>query len=409
MRDGSDRSGPGDADGKPAVARTPAAVRLMPFRTLATAALVGAALLATPAVARDKKRYDPLKQPVPEWTPQLPCPVSGPIIVPGSGNRALEVLGGCATLVEAAAERPGDMADANGPGGDRLITPDGMTSLDPATAAFAGFGPAATGGVAPSEPGTVRVGDYRTASGMRVDRVAPVQPDPATGVGGGMGLETYPETMAVQMPGTLPGVPQPVLIPATPGAPGPAMQAIRADLVPGAVPVPQPAVLGIAAPSAMPRAGAIGLLSLGPVSYRTRYDEVIRRTAHAHRIDPLFLHAVITQESRYKERAVSHAGAVGMMQIMPATGRGLGLQPHQLTDPVRNIDAGARLLRRLAIKYDGNFDLVLAAYNAGEGAVAKYRNAIPPYRETQDYVVKVMGHYRKLAAEHGLVSQGAAR
>jgi soluble lytic murein transglycosylase-like protein len=87
------------------------------------------------------------------------------------------------------------------------------------------------------------------------------------------------------------------------------------------------------------------------------------------------------------------------MQIMPGTGRLLGVQPAHLNDPTTNVDAGARLLRRLYYKYDGNFDLVLAAYNAGEGAVQKYGNRVPPYRETQDYVKKVMQRYNKLLAE----------
>jgi soluble lytic murein transglycosylase-like protein len=85
----------------------------------------------------------------------------------------------------------------------------------------------------------------------------------------------------------------------------------------------------------------------------------------------------------------------------------LGVPRSQLNDPVVNIDAGARLIRQLAIKYEGNFDLVLAAYNAGEGAVAKYGNRIPPYRETQDYVRKVMANYNNLLAEN--TSGGAAR
>jgi soluble lytic murein transglycosylase-like protein len=75
------------------------------------------------------------------------------------------------------------------------------------------------------------------------------------------------------------------------------------------------------------------------------------------------------------------------------------VHPAHLNDPVINVDAGARLLRRLYFKYDGNFDLILAAYNAGEGAVQKYGNRVPPYRETQNYVKMVMQRYNKLLAE----------
>jgi soluble lytic murein transglycosylase-like protein len=113
---------------------------------------------------------------------------------------------------------------------------------------------------------------------------------------------------------------------------------------------------------------------------------------------------VIHQESAYRNRAVSHAGAQGLMQIMPGTGRMLGVRPSDLHDPAANVDAGARLLKQLYFKYDGNFDLVLAAYNAGEGAVAKYGNKIPPYRETQNYVKSVMTRYYKLVEEQGKVA-----
>jgi hypothetical protein len=149
------------------------------------------------------------------------------------------------------------------------------------------------------------------------------------------------------------------------------------------------------------------ILAMRPTSYSTVHDTLIANTAVRHRVDPLLLHAVIKQESGYKQHAVSHAGAQGLMQIMPGTGDLLGVPRSQLKDPAANVDAGARLLRKLAIKYDGNFELVLAAYNAGEGAVAKYGNRIPPYRETQDYVRKVMGYYNSLLAENN--GGGAAR
>jgi soluble lytic murein transglycosylase-like protein len=154
------------------------------------------------------------------------------------------------------------------------------------------------------------------------------------------------------------------------------------------------------APGTAPQSGgSSGILAMRPQSYRTRFDDIISHTAQNHRIDPLLLHAVIQQESGYRHTVRSHAGAQGLMQIMPGTGRLLGVQPAHLNDPTTNVDAGARLLRRLYYKYDGNFDLVLAAYNAGEGAVQKYGNRVPPYRETQDYVKKVMQRYNKLLAE----------
>jgi Transglycosylase SLT domain len=177
------------------------------------------------------------------------------------------------------------------------------------------------------------------------------------------------------------------------------------------VPEPQPvptyaAVPQAGAPSFSGAAGPddMSILSMRPQSFRTRYDDLISSVAATHRIDPLFLHAVIYQESRYRSTAVSHAGATGLMQIMPGTGRMLGVHPRHLTDPTTNVDAGARLLRKLHGKYGDNFELILAAYNAGEGAVAKYGNAVPPYRETRDYVKKVMARYTELLAEQNGVA-----
>jgi soluble lytic murein transglycosylase-like protein len=157
-------------------------------------------------------------------------------------------------------------------------------------------------------------------------------------------------------------------------------------------------------PSTPVAAGDTGILSMRPQSFRTRYDDMISNVAISHRIDPLLLHAVIYQESRYRQTAVSHVGAQGLMQIMPGTGRMLGVHPSNLNDPMTNIDAGARLLRKLYYRYNGNFELVLAAYNAGEGAVQKYGNRIPPYRETQNYVKQVMARYYVLLAEQNGVA-----
>lgn len=127
------------------------------------------------------------------------------------------------------------------------------------------------------------------------------------------------------------------------------------------------------------------------------WDAAITRTAATYKIDPLFLHAVIHTESRYRPTAISGAGAVGLMQIMPATGLGYGVSRAQLGDGALNIDAGARHLKHLQKLYGRNFDLILAAYNAGEGAVKKY-GGIPRYAETQAYVGKVMGRYLGLRA-----------
>jgi Transglycosylase SLT domain len=149
------------------------------------------------------------------------------------------------------------------------------------------------------------------------------------------------------------------------------------------------------------------ILSLRPTTYTTPFDQTIQNVARRHRVDPLLLHAVIKQESGYRQAVRSHAGAVGLMQIMPGTGASLGVATPDLVVPESNVDAGARLLKKLYYKYNGNFQLVLAAYNAGEGAVQKYGNRIPPFSETQNYVKRVLAHYDRLVAD--AIGLGASR
>ncbi|PIE83296.1 MAG: lytic transglycosylase [Candidatus Contendobacter odensis] len=126
---------------------------------------------------------------------------------------------------------------------------------------------------------------------------------------------------------------------------------------------------------------------------RQRFAADIHRIAAQNRIDPELMHAVIKTESAYNPRAVSPAGAVGLMQLMPATARRFGV--YNRRDPIANMRGGARYLRWLLNHFNGNLRLAVAAYNAGEGAVKKYGNNVPPYRETQNYVRRVLGLYRK--------------
>jgi soluble lytic murein transglycosylase-like protein len=121
-------------------------------------------------------------------------------------------------------------------------------------------------------------------------------------------------------------------------------------------------------------------------------DRIIFSAGGRHGIDPRFIHAVIWQESKYKTTAVSHAGAQGLMQLMPATARRFGCSDPQ--DVAANIEAGTKYLSWLLKRFNGDVSLALAGYNAGEGAVDKY-NGVPPYNETQNYVRKIVTNYGK--------------
>lgn len=125
----------------------------------------------------------------------------------------------------------------------------------------------------------------------------------------------------------------------------------------------------------------------------TPYADLFGRAGQAHGVDPALLAAVARQESGFDPRAVSPAGAQGLMQLMPATADGLGVADP--FDPPQAVDGAARLLRDLIGRF-GRVDLALAAYNAGPGAVLRY-DGIPPYPETQHYVRSVMSMWRSAA------------
>jgi soluble lytic murein transglycosylase-like protein len=120
--------------------------------------------------------------------------------------------------------------------------------------------------------------------------------------------------------------------------------------------------------------------------------EMVTRAAIANGLPPEIVHSVARAESAYQPNAVSPKGAIGVMQLMPGTAASLQADPH---DPEQNIEAGARYLRDLLIKYDGDSVKALAAYNAGPGAVDKY-HGVPPYRETITYVDRVLRNYTKM-------------
>jgi soluble lytic murein transglycosylase-like protein len=124
-----------------------------------------------------------------------------------------------------------------------------------------------------------------------------------------------------------------------------------------------------------------------------RYSSIIDAASKTHGVDGALVHAVITAESGYNAAAVSKAGARGLMQLMPETAARYGVR--DIHDPRENINGGVRYLRDLMTMFNGNIELAVAAYNAGENAVIRHGNRIPPYAETVHYVPKVLGFYRK--------------
>jgi hypothetical protein len=123
---------------------------------------------------------------------------------------------------------------------------------------------------------------------------------------------------------------------------------------------------------------------------RDGVEKIVREAADRHSVDPALVRAVIETESNWNPRAYSRKGAGGLMQLIPTTAQRYGA--NDVFDPQQNVDAGVKHLKRLLERYNGNLDLALAAYNAGEGAVDRV-HGIPAYRETQNYVQKVQNAY----------------
>jgi len=119
-------------------------------------------------------------------------------------------------------------------------------------------------------------------------------------------------------------------------------------------------------------------------------DRIVTEAADRHRVDQALIRAVIQTESGWNPSAVSRKGAAGLMQLLPVTAQRFGVS--DVFNPRQNVDAGARYLKVLLDRYNGDLDLALAAYNAGEGAVARH-GGVPPFRETRDYVQKVQNQY----------------
>lgn len=165
----------------------------------------------------------------------------------------------------------------------------------------------------------------------------------------------------------------------------------------------------------VPAAGAqlLAFFDVAPGYKRVKHH--LRAASSQHGVDYELLQAVIATESGFDASAVSPKGAVGLMQVMPATASRFGVSPdarrtveQKLADPAVNVPAGTRYLRYLLDLFPGRTDLALAAYNAGEGAVQRAGNQIPAFKETQNYVRTVMGLYAQLKPPAAVQAQRAA-
>lgn len=123
---------------------------------------------------------------------------------------------------------------------------------------------------------------------------------------------------------------------------------------------------------------------------KSQIMNMISKVCEKHGVDEKLVKALIKQESGFNAKATSKVGAMGLMQLMPATAKGLGVQ--DAYNPLQNVDGGVRYLKSMLNKYNGNIILALAAYNAGPGAVDKY-DGVPPYPETQNYVKNILANY----------------
>jgi len=125
----------------------------------------------------------------------------------------------------------------------------------------------------------------------------------------------------------------------------------------------------------------------------SRIDSLIKQNGAKYGVDPYLIFCVMEQESHFNSRALSPKGASGLMQLMPGTAARFGVR--KSSDPAQNIAGGTRYLKELMRRFNGRIDLVLAGYNAGEGAVMKYGHRVPPYRETRNYVKRISYRYRQ--------------
>lgn len=146
-------------------------------------------------------------------------------------------------------------------------------------------------------------------------------------------------------------------------------------------------------PVASPRSAEPDKTEVASIETGSAFDDLVNTVAKENDLPPQLVHSVIRVESNYNPFAISSKGALGMMQLIPSTARRFGVT--NAFNPKQNVEGGAKYLKYLLTLYNGNYPLALAAYNAGEAAVARY-GGIPPYAETQNYVHLVHDHWQKL-------------
>lgn len=136
------------------------------------------------------------------------------------------------------------------------------------------------------------------------------------------------------------------------------------------------------------------------------YAPLMDAAGRRHGVDPLLLHALTYVETGYRPQARSRAGAVGLMQVLPATARRFGVKDgRRLVQPEACVQAGAGYMKWLLERFDNDLTLAVAAYNAGEGAVERFGNRVPPYRETRAYVRSVLARYEQLRASASRIAR----
>lgn len=183
--------------------------------------------------------------------------------------------------------------------------------------------------------------------------------------------------------------PQPLVVKTAPGPRRSGNAAVSTD-----APQPSMSVQRTSLTFESVTAGSLASSLRGFTTGNAQVDGYIMDSATRHGLDPLLIYSVMHQESSFKQRAISHKGARGLMQLMPGTAARFGVT--NIFDPKQNIDAGSRYMKWLLNRFEGNLSLALAGYNAGEGAVDKYGWRIPPYAETQEYVRRISRRYNLL-------------